>query len=816
MATATKPDLLVDIDFDSNPTAGYFDQRRYADGLVSYWRLNSGATLVDELGANTGTMNGSPPTVAGAFAFDADLAVSFDGSTDDGVVGSAAAVANPFTLEGWVKVAALPASTRDLVAKRGSYLLQMNSAGKLLFLVKNDTTVTTVQSGAGVVTGAWYHVACTYDGATARIYVNGVLDQSAAHTVGLGLGLQPLRFAATPSTASPTYQSSQLAVSAVGSTSVTANVPLSTATGDLLLAHINLANGTSVITPPAGWTLLSNVAHGTSDLQAVYYKIAGASEPASYTFTLSVSARWCIAISRFTGVDSSFPIADIYVASTVSGTSHSTGSHLASVDNTLIVAMFGGTGTTWTESSGTEQYDQQSGAGGTHVSQAMCQQAQASAASLAVTGTSGIATLGYATFIALCGSGLNRVACTLDDFSLWNIAQTADDVVRGYESRLGGGSSWLAVTSDVKQMSFKIGRQYELNRIEKGDGDAVLNDLKRTYDPSNTSSSRYPNVIPMRQIRGRLSTGAATFPVGGALVSKWVPRWASPNHAEVALTLEDGFELLSLAPVDGTLANALAGAQINVLLDKATWSRSKRAIDTGHFAMAQTVLSTSALALTEIQTIADSELGIFFIDLAGVATFHDFSHRWTSSRSINSQATFADDGTFIAYRELDPPIDKDNTINEWIVSTAGGFSASARDGVSSARFGPRSRTRTTRLDDPLDAQVQATWLLQQAARPSQRFNSLTVQPGTNATAWATVLGLTISDRVTVIRNPLPVAGGSRIRKDCFIEGINWRFPTPAQTTWTVTFDLSPCSFSSYYDALLRYGPVSYWRMNTVA
>src|SRR5207237_7925192 len=116
--------------------------------------------------------------------------------------------------------------------------------------------------------------------------------------------------------------------------------------------------------------------------------------------------------------------------------------------------------------------------------------------------------------------------------------------------------------------------------------------------------------------------------------------WAEPSYAELRAGTVDAFKPLALAGVSGTLPAALSGTQVHTLLDKAGWPRADRAIDVGQFAMAATVLSSGAKALTEIQDIVESELGLFFIDAAGVATFHDFAHRWTSTRSVTSQATF--------------------------------------------------------------------------------------------------------------------------------------------------------------------------------
>jgi hypothetical protein len=67
-----------------------------------------------------------------------------------------------------------------------------------------------------------------------------------------------------------------------------------TATGDVLLAsvHARLAGDVS-ITPPNGWNLIrrdSSTTDYSSLTQALYYKVAGPSEPASYSWSWSTTA----------------------------------------------------------------------------------------------------------------------------------------------------------------------------------------------------------------------------------------------------------------------------------------------------------------------------------------------------------------------------------------------------------------------------------------------------------------------------------------------------------------------------------------------
>jgi hypothetical protein len=811
------PTLVAEIDFTGNPSAGYYDKLHSSDGLVSYWRMADAATLTDEMAANTGTVIATPSLVSGALPFDTNQALSFNGSTQRAYVPSSSSLTpTDMTVQGWVKVPSLPGGTRDLVAKRGTWGFQISSTGIVTFAVKNDTSNVAVNSNAPLATNTYYHLTGVHDSTNNMVYlyVDGVLDQSSVWANGREGNDRPIYFAATPSSASPTWQSSTTATGS--STSVTGTAPASVGAGDLLIAHLCTITGGGAITPPTGWVQQAiQTPPNASHIARVYYKIATGTD--SYTFTMAVSGFWAIAVSRITGVDAVSPFANpTYSTSAQGAVTIATGSHLGNVDNNLVLALFtANQASTFTEDSGTtERYDFTGGGGGVGTV-AMSSLAQASAAALNVTGTVASGTQGKSVvMLIVSGAGYNsHTAVTEDDWTFWNRVLSADEVLSQFTARLSGVGAWVNVTNDLKSASTNTGRQYELNRMEAGTSTVALNDLQRRYDPANTNSPFSPNIIPLRKMRLRATKGS-TYPVFRGFVERWPERWVGPSYAETTLTLVDGFEPLALAGVSGTLPSALSGTQINTLLDKAGWPSADRTIDAGLFTMATTELTADATALGEIQEIADSELGIFFIDAAGIATFHDRAHRWTQTRSLVSQATFVDaaSGGGVLYTDLQPSFDKDKTINEWRVSTAQNESATDSDQISAGAFFKRSQTRSTRLDNLPDAQTQATALVRDTAKPALRFDSLTVKPVTD-TDWTTVLGLAISDRVTVIRNPVPAAGGSTISKFCFVEGINWQL-VPGNT-WQVAFQLSPIISATYYDTIIGDGPVSYWRLDTV-
>ncbi len=88
------------------------------------------------------------------------------------------------------------------------------------------------------------------------------------------------------------------------STSVPLDVPPGTTTDDLLIAVLSSAGNGTTVTAPVGWTEISDVnsgGGGGSQTLAIYTRIAGGSEPSSYTFTTSNSVVTYAFMMRYDG-----------------------------------------------------------------------------------------------------------------------------------------------------------------------------------------------------------------------------------------------------------------------------------------------------------------------------------------------------------------------------------------------------------------------------------------------------------------------------------------------------------------------------------
>jgi len=147
-------------------------------------------------------------------------------------------------------------------------------------------------------------------------------------------------------------------------TTWTINKPTGTVQNDVMIAAITFGQNPTV-TPPSGWTLIKRVdnldASGYSST-AVYYKVAGASEPASYTWTLSVAGCMASWIASYYNVNTSTPI-DVNNGQTNNSYSapnytFSTPSITTNYGSEMIVAAFGTFGGiyTWTPPTGMTEF----------------------------------------------------------------------------------------------------------------------------------------------------------------------------------------------------------------------------------------------------------------------------------------------------------------------------------------------------------------------------------------------------------------------------------------------------------------------------
>ncbi|MBW8329840.1 MAG: LamG domain-containing protein [Thiobacillus sp.] len=139
------------------------------------------------------------------------------------------------------------------------------------------------------------------------------------------------------------------AISLVGSTSVAPSgtsgslvlaYPAGIAADDVLIAQIAVRGNMTIPTVPAGWTLINRTNHGSALTQAVYWKRAGASNPANPTWVFSSSDRAAGTMSAYRDVDPIVPV-NVFSAQTNGGSANvAAGSITPGVAGTQVVGLY--------------------------------------------------------------------------------------------------------------------------------------------------------------------------------------------------------------------------------------------------------------------------------------------------------------------------------------------------------------------------------------------------------------------------------------------------------------------------------------------
>ena len=94
-----------------------------------------------------------------------------------------------------------------------------------------------------------------------------------------------------------------------GSGTLSLSKPSGTTASDVLIAHVVVRGASKTsITPPSGWQLVRRDNTTGSIGVAIYYKVAGSSEPSSYSFSFSSYDDASGGIAAYSGVDTASPI----------------------------------------------------------------------------------------------------------------------------------------------------------------------------------------------------------------------------------------------------------------------------------------------------------------------------------------------------------------------------------------------------------------------------------------------------------------------------------------------------------------------------
>ena len=340
------------------------------------------------------------------------------------------------------------------------------------------------------------------------------------------------------------------------------------------------------------------------------------------------------------------------------------------------------------------------------------------------------------------------------------------------------------VSSTVQRISIRRGRDRMFEHYTPGQATIQFQDFTGDWNPDNTSSPYYGQILPMRQVKITTNYSGTGYSLFTGFIQSWDWEWAdqSADYALVTIQAVDAFRLLGLANIttlSGHGAGDLPGTRINQILDAVSWPTTLRSIDTGDTEL-ESDPGTQRTALNACQIIEESDLGAFFVDGDGYVTY--YSRNELAIKAAGTATIFDDDGTDIAYQNIDLNLDETELANQVTLTRLSGTPETASDATSITDYFLRSYSsselmmRTNAL-----ALARANSILSYRKTPRLRVDSITLDLSSVSNRVVPGLSLDIGDPIIVNRT---MAAGTRFDVRITINGVNHDI-TPER--WTTRF-----------------------------
>lgn len=364
--------------------------------------------------------------------------------------------------------------------------------------------------------------------------------------------------------------------------------------------------------------------------------------------------------------------------------------------------------------------------------------------------------------------------------------------------------TWVDVTAYGKSFSASRGRPGMYSPSQPGEASMVLRNTDNRFAADNSSGPYYGYIRPQRRMRIVADVSGTPYPLFTGYAGKF------PRSLDGAPTCTvsgiDRFKILAKQRSTGSYADESAEDRLVNLLS--TSGPSGGAIlNSLEYDINPSGLATRSVAtydyddfnaLQALQDIENADGGLLFVNGSGVLTYQSVKDRQAggATRSTTSQARFGNDATSIRIEpDVQPQPDESLMANLITVTDCNGEVATAQD------------TTQQGIDGILDADLGGTLLLTSDAQdrvdddlalrkdPTERYERITVDLlACDLTEQATVLGLELSDRITVAIIPPGLTSGTA--RDQWIEGISHDVQISGDPKWTVTLLLSSCNGSA--------------------
>jgi hypothetical protein len=377
-------------------------------------------------------------------------------------------------------------------------------------------------------------------------------------------------------------------------------------------------------------------------------------------------------------------------------------------------------------------------------------------------------------------------------FGIPLILGDASTGILGTNVLASANAEFVEITDEVQRISITHGRDRQFETYLPGTCIIQFLDFNGDWNPANTSGPYYGKIKPMALVRVETEYQSTGYFLFTGYISSWDYTWPDQSSPYAIVTIQaiDAFRVLQLANIDdvpGAANKDLPGERINLILDAVGWPSTLRNIDDGDTELENDPGGFRS-ALQAIQTIEQSDLGAFFIDHGGKATYYS---RVTLSQlaATANPYEFDDTGTNIQYQDIDVNFDETELANEVTFTRLSGQPQTVSDSDSIDEYFLRSYNRSGLMMETNSlALARATSVLAYRKQPRIRIDNFTLDMSSDTSRVEPGLALEIGQPVIVTKS---MAGGTDISLRLSIQGHTSDI-TPDRwiTTFTTAYPLS--------------------------
>jgi hypothetical protein len=269
----------------------------------------------------------------------------------------------------------------------------------------------------------------------------------------------------------------------------------------------------------------------------------------------------------------------------------------------------------------------------------------------------------------------------------------------GFAEFASAGPNIVDISSSVIKIDTRKERNLLQDKYIAGQATIRVVDPDGDWNPQNTASPLYPNLVPLRQVTVAATYSGTTYPIFAGYIAEY--KYTYPKDQEIGfvdLICFDAFRLLFnslVTTITGQAAGQDTGTRIGKILDTVDWPNSQRDILIGD-TTCQADPGTSRNALEAIQTLEFTEQGAFYINKSGTAVFKDRTYVYNAQSA--SPTKFNNNGTTdINYFGITFAHDDKTIVNSCSVTRIGGTTQTYNDATSQGQYFYHGITATDML-----------------------------------------------------------------------------------------------------------------------